>query len=386
MGCFDRQGEVKADDAKYTGSEPTWDDIGPEEASTTADMRAREALRFYGYYCSKSDLMPDLLEWMKISYTKDEIRTMKRHGEKYNIFTACKLARMINRGMPIESTRLSSWKGVYYDYLVDVVDKTLTKAKADELEKSAIQEESDEPKKPVISPTKRLSNKINEKIMLHLEIVIDSMVLDEEFDEVNIQAMLGENSIPEKGCVMIQEALSKELQDYISVVDETNAELVEAYSFTPKSKMKKVVRTIRDWIVDVEKYRQSVKKTPTVRKKRVKPAGVQVRDLKYKREKFEGDGWEVMSVSPVKVPGANTVYIFNTKTNKLQKYVAINRTGLSVKGTSIKDFDDTKSFQFTIRKGKHQEVLNSADFDKYATRKTAVNGRVNEHCVILSVK
>ena len=27
MSCFNRQGEVKADDAKYTGTEPTWDDV-----------------------------------------------------------------------------------------------------------------------------------------------------------------------------------------------------------------------------------------------------------------------------------------------------------------------------------------------------------------------
>ena len=58
MAVFTRTGEVKADDAKYTGTEPTWDDVSllsPEEV----EKKFSNALGFYAYYVSAKDLIPD---------------------------------------------------------------------------------------------------------------------------------------------------------------------------------------------------------------------------------------------------------------------------------------------------------------------------------------
>ena len=96
-------------------------------------------------------------------------------------------------------------------------------------------------------------------------------------------------------------------------------------------------------------------------------------------------------ISPVKIPGSVDTIIFNSKTRKLQIYKAVGRQGLSVKGTSIKDFDDVKSFQFTVRKvaihhfiGKDPKWIEKNMSDK--VKRTKVNGRVNEHCRIVYVK
>ena len=56
MSCFNRQGEVKVDDGKYTGTEPTWDD-GDSLTSEEFTDRLSRGLRFYGYYCDKKDLL-----------------------------------------------------------------------------------------------------------------------------------------------------------------------------------------------------------------------------------------------------------------------------------------------------------------------------------------
>jgi hypothetical protein len=159
-------------------------------------------------------------------------------------------------------------------------------------------------------------------------------------------------------------------------------DLVEAYNFVGKRQMNKVIRTIRDWICDVERYRQTVKKT-TVRVKKVKPAISQVKDLKYNKKDSK--------ISATKIPGSVDTIIFNEKTRKLQVYKAVGRQGLSVKGTSIKDFDDVKSYQVTIREnlidsvvGKDPKALEKIISPK--TKRTKVNGRVNEHCRIVYVK
>ena len=50
MSCFNRQGEVKADDAKYTGTEPTWEDVG-NMTEEQINFKVRGAFNFYAYYC-----------------------------------------------------------------------------------------------------------------------------------------------------------------------------------------------------------------------------------------------------------------------------------------------------------------------------------------------
>ena len=64
--------------------------------------------------------------------------------------------------------------------------------------------------------------------------------------------------------------------------------------------------------------------------------------------------------------------------------------GTSVKITSIKDFDD-QSCQVTVREnliesvvGKDPKAIEKLLSPK--TKRTKVNGRVNEHCVIVYVK
>ena len=49
---------------------------------------------------------------------------------------------------------------------------------------------------------------------------------------------------------------------------------------------------------------------------------------------------KIASVEPGKIVGAEMAFFFNTKTNQLSYYHAMDRGGLDVKGTSIYNFDD----------------------------------------------
>ena len=135
----------------------------------------------------------------------------------------------------------------------------------------------------------------------------------------------------------------------------------------------------------MSKYQLANQKT-VVRTKKVKPAGVQVANVNYDKEGSP--------ISAVKIPGAIDVVIFNTKTRKLQVYKAVGRQGLSVKGTSIKDFDEVKSYQVTVRQNLIDRLLFVVGKDPKAiektispkTKRTKVNGRLNEHCRVVYVK
>ena len=103
---------------------------------------------------------------------------------------------------------------------------------------------------------------------------------------------------------------------------------------------------------------------------------------------------KLVSISPVDIVGATELWIFNAKTRKLGRYVAASYQTLSVKGTSILNFDEQKSVAKTLRKPADQlKEFNKAG--KVALRtfikdiratEIRLNGRINEDTVLLKVQ
>jgi hypothetical protein len=102
---------------------------------------------------------------------------------------------------------------------------------------------------------------------------------------------------------------------------------------------------------------------------------------------------KLVSVNPADIIGAKELWVFNTKTRKLGKYVAAEYQELGVKGTSITGFDEKQSVAKTLRKPEEQlKEFKSAG--KVALRKfledikavdIKLNGRINEDTVLLKV-
>ena len=130
------------------------------------------------------------------------------------------------------------------------------------------------------------------------------------------------------------------------------------------------------------------------RKPRVKKAPSKqklVEKIKYKEsERTLG----LASINPISILDSSTLWVYNTKNRKLGMYVADAMTGpLSVKGTSIVGFAPAKSTQKTVRKP--EAVLKGAGnlartkFDKLYSEinatETKLNGRINEHTVLIKV-
>ena len=112
------------------------------------------------------------------------------------------------------------------------------------------------------------------------------------------------------------------------------------------------------------------------------------------------DKYKVASILPDQIIKANELWVFNIKTRKLGKYVAKNidpkgmgrdGTGLSVKGTTIIGFDETKSIQKTLRKPDDQikefkglgKVKLRTFIDDIKTIDTKLTGRCNPYTLLL---
>jgi hypothetical protein len=102
----------------------------------------------------------------------------------------------------------------------------------------------------------------------------------------------------------------------------------------------------------------------------------------------------LVSINPADIVGAQELWVYNTKSRKLGKYVAKEFAELSIKGTSIINFDEVKSVQKTLRKPEEQlkefKAAGKVQLRKFLDDIKAVdiklNGRINEEVVLLKVQ
>jgi hypothetical protein len=390
---FDRYNRVAAVDSKYTGEEPSWEDASTLNG-TQYFKRRSSALNFYNYYCSTKDLMKDVETFAKTNgYDSKIIRSVKSNL-KYFSFTAAKLARMINKGMPPTH---DGWK----EYCEDLPGVNMTEANDDILfvkkeidriykqytEAQVVDKKDDAPK---ISVVDRMNNKINDKIIYYLDEMIDNWSATglTKVNGIDLSSMLKVNDIPVRGLPLIEKWLKSLRLSLENCINKDNEFDTEGWSFLSKPAIKNRIKAIDKMLQQVEKYRGANTKARKPRVKKVKSAEAQVKKLKYKES---DDNFGVSSVSPITLPGSKKVLLFNTKNRKLMIYESNGADGFGVKGTTLQNYDENKSYSLTIRKpddiipiitNKTERMFTKA-IDGLKTKRGNVNGRINEHSIIL---
>jgi hypothetical protein len=135
---------------------------------------------------------------------------------------------------------------------------------------------------------------------------------------------------------------------------------------------------------------QEAKVNRAPRKTKAVPKDKLVAKLKYMKS---NEPLKLVSINPVDIIGCGELWIFNTKTRKLGKYIAAEFQTLGVKGTTITGFDEFKSVQKTVRKPE-EKLKEFKAANKVALRKfldeinatdTKMNGRINEDTILLKV-
>lgn len=244
-----------------------------------------------------------------------------------------------------------------------------------------------EEKPAVERPTVRdyLEDKVKEYLG-ELEGVIDDILFnDATFD---LSKDLKARQIPAQYCPYISEWVKRKAGEFIGVYESKDKEFTQAYENFPRRKITQFIKTLSTWLQDIESYSQFKKANRKPRAKKIKPAGTQISKLKFKKEDAN---YKLRSINPVDIVGASQVWIFNTKYKKLSVYRTDSRDGIQVKGTTLQNYDPEQCEQKTIRKP--EELLKKVmDGGKIVLRRilsdvksanTAVNGRINEDCILL---
>jgi hypothetical protein len=127
-------------------------------------------------------------------------------------------------------------------------------------------------------------------------------------------------------------------------------QLVEGYSHLKLSTVKKIVEFYAQLQTGLLETKQS-KKIVRIRRKKPTDKTKIVRRIKYLKEFPE---LNLKSVDPVNIIGASEVWVYDTDRKKIGVYASEYEGTLSVKGTSIDNYSEAKSYEKTMRKPETQ--------------------------------
>lgn len=395
---LDKYNRVIACDSKYTGEEPQWD--GCENWDPIKFMTNRNRMfGFYNYYLNAKDLKVFTLDWMKNNgYNKDKIKYIKSLPDTQPSVTISKLCRALNNGMlPTCDGCMEYYKknpgysvSKPHDDLATVKSaianllKGYVKTSVKEIDVSEVKETV------TINPLERLKNKVESTVCRDLDWMLDDWINTEvKVDGINLHSSLKSNSIPVAGLKHVNEWLMRQKDELCGAID-GDPDCVEGYSHLSKPAIRDRIKELDKMLSQLEKYKATHTNAREPRKKKVQSADKQVKQLKYLSE---SDEYAITSASPVLIPGSNEVYTFNIKYRKLNVYVCDSREGMSVKGTTLKNYNESLSYSMTLRNP--NEILNAIVtktpkqskkiLDDLKTKRKPVNGRINDQTLIVKV-
>ena len=364
---------------KWMGQEPSWSkqDFMSDDEKRSAFSTA---LNWYSYFTDKKQAKVFLLEYMQsVGRNKDEIALIRSLSDSEMNLTTGKLARMMCLGYtPDENVR---------NRFVEQFKALLLKAK----QNYSVKKEKDDTATPtvVVSIQDRIREKASDEIA-ELEGMVDDFVINKCKSNVDMENYLKSrnmSSVVAKKVCDYYVSVSEEIRDAIAGAD---PQLVEGYSNFTKPELKRFKDFLDSIVVGANKL--SVENKPVRKKRKVKekPASVLVSKVKYMKEFAE---LGIASTNPEKMIGALQVWTFNTKTRTLSVYNANNAKGLTVKGTTLQNFEEATSISKRLRKPEVtiKNVLSGGKIvlrklmTELTTKESAATGRLNEDTVIVRV-
>jgi len=178
--------------------------------------------------------------------------------------------------------------------------------------------------------------------------------------------------------------------EFDDVLHTDDAEVKEGYSNFSKPQLKKIIAWCDQVILDCGKIAGEAVKSRKPRKRKSKTPEQLVAKIKVMEEHKE---LKLKSVPTKDIIGAMQLWVFNTKNRKLGCYHAIDADGLSVKGSSIINFNESKSVQKTLRKPeaimpeivKGGKVYLRNALDGIRAVESGLTGRLNADIILVRV-
>lgn len=369
-------------DEKYTGSEPVWDtERARAMDDETFDNHLRKSFYYYNYYFTQKDTKKYVTEWMKNSheFSKEEIKSFERSPDRSVPMTVHSLIMAHRAGMPLRERHIA---------FIDLeIERAITRGDTDIAEEVVVEE-----KAKVHVPT--IQDRLNEKTaetIGELEGHYDEFLKNAKYT-FKPYDFLTANNVPQSQLTKYEAVFQARFAELAQAFERADEQLTEGYGHYRAADYKRIMAFIDQILNDIIQYRGVKKATKKVRAPKSVSKEKVVAKLKYARE---DKSMRLVSVNPVDIVGAQELWVYNTKTRKLGRYVADSLKGpLTVKGTTIIGYDEAKSVTKTLRKPE-EKLKEFARATKVELRKfldaikateTRLNGRINAETVLLRVQ
>jgi hypothetical protein len=338
--------------------------LEPKYEGTMTSIQLVGALNWYHQNQESKDAQRYILEYAKINKISGRVNTSKSY------LTLAWICRLVSNGNDVGAPVLKKLKA------------ELPKL----LEKEQIQTVVDS--SPTISIQDRMREKVAE-IAGEIEGSIDDYISD-GFKDARSPLSLMQDRAKGMHASRIMEIFKKRRSEFDEVLHTTDKELKEAYSQFNKTQLKKLIAYCDLIITDAMKIAGEAKASRKPRKRKQKTSDQLVSKLQFC---VKSDEFKINSIKSKEIIGAMQLWVFNVKTKKIGVYHAEDASGLSVKGSSIVNFSETKSVSKTARKP--QDVLTNVLkggkiilknlLSNLTTKESILNGRINKDTILLRI-
>lgn len=383
---------TKARENRGKDLSPKWDNA--DQMDTNQFLRHfHSSMTWYRLESSNKELKPKVITWMANNgYTKAQIAEFKKTKDNRCGITMGAIAACLLKGMPAIRADFNDGRDTA-KWLKESIAKVVSEGKddVDDEETKAI-----EAAKPtVVQPT--IQERLREAAARMTDELEDAIELfsqnPETFDPkaFKVLNLLKGKQAKAAHARMIKEFYVRQYNEYLEVQEGTCEQLKEGYSHLTKAQLKKITQFYNEIISACDMLAAEAKVNRAPRAKKAKPVEKIIAKLKYQKS---NEPLKLVSINPADIVGAKELWVYNTKSRKLGKYVATEYSDLSVKGTSIINFDENKSVQKTLRKPEEQlkefKAAGKVQLRKFLDDIKAVdiklNGRINEEVVLLRVQ
>jgi hypothetical protein len=340
--------------ANPTGGEPLW--------NAKEEPQRIDIVKAFNWYNVEKD-------------EKDAAKILKCPVSVARQFTSLAWAkRMQERGFKLPANEAAT----YIDRMLKFKEAT---------KKPAVEDTAED--KNVISIQERIKAK-SEEIIGEMEGLIDDYGIRGNASDMNAYQWMVDNEVKPIHANRIIEYFREGSKEIFLAASGKDKELKEGYEAYTKARLMNLLQCYAAIIKDAEKLAANTKLARKPRKRKAVSAEKKVSKIKYL---VRDDKLKLQSVDPVRVINAQQLWIFNVKTRKLGVYVASDRGGLQMKGTTLKNYNEDESISKTVRKP--DKVLPTVTeggkvalrklMDSINSKSNKLNGRINKDTLLLRV-
>ena len=264
-----------------------------------------------------------------------------------------------------------------------------------EAEKKAISDVPVPEKAKKAPPRLTIRQRMNEQIgeyIAELEDEVDKFTNANYTSKFGLYAWLSKESVKSPQAARIAEYYKPQLIELEEAKCKSDPQLVEGYSHLNQNTLNQSIEFMKMLVEDADRWSKNSKKTTKARKPRKRSIEQVVKHMKFK---LQDETFKVASVDPSTIVGASELWVLHTGyVKKIGVYRAVDRGGLQINRSSIRNYDPTNSVEKRIGRDPEGTIKKILEGGKVTLRRLTEtlkakneepSGKINKNIVLLRV-